>query len=300
MFFAGFDLTQIAVPAGELRVRIGGSGPALLLLHGTPQTHAMWHALADRLAGRFTVICPDLRGHGGSFKPEPSADHANHAAAAMALDMVALMTRLGHPDFAIGGHGRGTDVARRIALQHPARVTHLLALDSVPPTPRADPDLMAGALARYPGLWFFEPLPLDEHVVSLAPDAWFNGHGDGRPRAPAYLHPQALDDYLAAAASPSAIAGMTQSFRAAAGIDRHQEAALLAGGHRIACPTTVLWSAHGHLGGWYDPRHLWQAICTHRVDGAAIEAGPHLAEEAPDQVADWFHSALRPAEAAVA
>jgi haloacetate dehalogenase len=260
----------------------------------------MWHALAPLLADRFTLICPDLRGHGGSFKPPASPDHANHGARAMAEDGAALMTALGHRDFAIGGHGRGTEVAHRLALAHPTRVTHVLVLDSVPAAPRASGPDMAGALASYPGLWFFEPLPLDEHVVSLAPEAWFNGHADGRPRAPAFLHPDALADYLAAARDADAVRGMTESYRAAAGIDRLEAAMLHAQGRKIECPTTILWSARGHLGGWYDPRQSWQTYCAQPVAGAAIEAGPHLAEEAPDAVAGWFRRVPNQTEAAVA
>jgi haloacetate dehalogenase len=300
MFFDGFDLTSIAVPGGWLRVRIGGTGPALLLVHGTPKTHAMWHAVADRLADRFTVICPDLRGHGGSFKPDAGPDHAPHSARAMAADLIGLMDALGHPTFAIGGHGRGAQVAHRLALEHPERVTRLTVLDSVPERSRPADGDMASSLASYPGLWFFKPLPLDEHVLSLSPRAWFNAHDEGAPRAPDYLHPKALADYLDAARDPRAVVGMTESFRAAGGVDRLEERMLRARGLRIACPTDVLWSARGHLGGWYDPRTTWQDWCVQRVDGEALPCGPHLAEELPDQVAGWLLGSVTQSQAAVA
>jgi haloacetate dehalogenase len=155
----------------------------------------------------------------------------------------------------------------------------------VPDAPRAEGD-MAGMLGSFPGLWFFEPRPLAEQVVSLAPEAWFNDHQDGQPRAPGWMHPSALSDYLAMARDPASMAAMKESFRAAATIDRLQMAVARAQGRRIACETVVLWGTHGHLGGWYDPRAAWQAVCAGRVSGLAIEAGHYLAEQAPQEVID--------------
>ena len=132
MFFPGFDLQTTTVPGGTVRYRVGGSGPALLLLHGNPQTHAMWHQVAPAMAKRFTVVCPDLRGYGGSEKPPATPDHAPYAKTAMARDVTDLMTQLGHASFAVGSHDRGARVAHRLALDAPDRVTKLAVMDIVP------------------------------------------------------------------------------------------------------------------------------------------------------------------------
>jgi haloacetate dehalogenase len=297
MFFDGFELTSVQLRQGRVRLRIGGSGPPLLLLHGALQTHAMWNAVAPRLARDHFVICPDLRGHGGSFRPVPTADHAAHGAQAMAEDMLALMDALGVEAFSVAGHDRGADVAHRLALAAPLLVRHLTVLDAVPDAPRAEHD-MAAELGGFPGLWFFEPRPLAEQVVSLAPEAWFNDHQGGVPSAPEWMRRQALAEYLAAADDPAAMAAMKESFRAAATIDRLQAAVARAEGRRIACETLVLWGTHGHLGGWYDPRAAWQAVCDAPVSGQALEAGHYLAEEVPDRVAMLMASADQAAAAA--
>jgi len=301
-FFAGFELATVRLPQGRIRLRVGGGGPALLLLHGDPQTHAMWHAVAGRLAAHFTVYCPDLRGHGGSFKPAPTADHAAHGARAMATDMLALMDHFGHARFAVAGHDRGAQVAHRIALDNQGRVTRLAALDSVPYAARQESGDMASELAGYPGIWIFEPRPLAEQVINLAPEVWFNGHAEGRPQAAPYFHPAALDDYMAAAHDPAALLGIQESYRAAASIDRMEARIARAEGQMVQCPVLALWGTEGQLGGWYDPRAAWRAAAAGPVQGGPIEAGHYLAEEAPDSVGDWMEAffATESAEIAVA
>lgn len=287
MLFPGFDLTELALPRGPIRLRQGGDGPALLLLHGTPQTHLMWHAIAPHLATTMRVICPDLRGHGGSFRPDPEAATATaeYTAAAMADDLAALMDALGHSDFAVAGQGRGAQVALRLALDHPHRVHRLAALEWVPSLPREETKDMAGALATYPGFWFFEPRTLAEQIATLAPRAWFNTHETDQTEAASFFHPEALADYLAAAESPGGRAAIRQSLRAAGGIDRLAERIARAEGWRMAADVLVLWAAQGSIGGWYDPCAPWRDYTTGAVSGAAINAGPYLAEEAPDQLA---------------
>lgn len=131
MFFDGFQLSKLTTSRGSIRLRRGGNGPPLLLLHGNPQTHAMWHAVAPALADRFTVICPDLPGYGGSFKPEATVDHASYAKRTMARDMVELMEHLGHRTFFLAGHDRGGRVAHRLTIDHPERVLKLAVLDII-------------------------------------------------------------------------------------------------------------------------------------------------------------------------
>jgi haloacetate dehalogenase len=197
--FEGFTLDTVAVPGGYLRVRQGGSGPPLLLLHGNPQTHAMWHRVAPVLADRFTVVCPDLRGYGGSFKPDASSDHAPYAKRAMAADMAALMTALGHDTFRVGSHDRGARVAHRLALDHPDRVERLAVLDIVPTLEHFERTDMSFAMGYYHWFWFAQPHPFPENVISAAPDAWFAAHTSREPKPPGFFSPEALADYLAAA-----------------------------------------------------------------------------------------------------
>ena len=153
MFFPGFTLEGVTVKDGAIRVRRGGSGPPLLLLHGNPQTHAMWNAVAPELAKRFTVICPDLRGYGGSLKPPATPDHAPYAKRTMARDMVELMEALGHTRFLIGSHDRGARVAHRLALDSPDRVEKLAVLDIVPTIEHFERTDMDFALGYYHWFW---------------------------------------------------------------------------------------------------------------------------------------------------
>jgi haloacetate dehalogenase len=219
MFFPDFTLEHVPVPGGKIRLRRGGSGPPLLMLHGNPQTHAMWHAVAPALARRFSVVCPDLRGYGGSFKPEATADHAPYAKRAMAQDFVDVMRHLGHEKFMVASHDRGARVAHRLALDHPDRVQRLAVLDIVPTIEHFERADMQFALGYYHWFWFAQPHPFPEVLINAAPDAWFNTHTAREPKSPGFFHPDALADYLAAARDPDMIRGMCEDYRAAAGID---------------------------------------------------------------------------------
>ena len=284
MFFEGFSLTTQAVANGTLRLRTAGSGPPLLLLHGNPQTHAMWHAVAPALAKTHTVVCPDLRGYGGSFKPAPSADHAPYSKRAMARDLIELMAALGHERFAVLAHDRGARVAHRLALDNPARVSRLVVLDIVPTIEHFERTDMAFALGYYHWFWFAQPHPFPEELINAAPTTWFHAHTSREPKPPGFFHPEALKDYLAAAQDPEMIAGMCEDYRAAATIDLEHDRISRAEGRRVECPMTVLWGAKGKIGGWYDPVALWREYCSADVAGHAVDSGHYLAEEAPGEV----------------
>ncbi len=283
-FFDGFTLTSTRVRDGELRLRHGGSGPPLLLLHGNPQTHAMWHAIAPALARRYTVICPDLRGYGGSFKPAASADHAAYAKSSMARDMAELMTLMGHDRFQVVSHDRGARVAHRLALDCPDRVQRLAVLDIVPTIEHFERTDMAFALGYYHWFWFAQPHPFPEELINAAPDAWFRAHTSREPKPPGFFREEALQDYLAAAHDPAAITGMCEDYRAAASIDLQHDRISRAEGRHVLCPMLVLWGAKGKIGGWYDPVVLWREYCSADVTGAAVDSGHYLAEEAPAEV----------------
>ena len=287
MFFDGFKVEKIAAADGILRVRRGGTGPPLLLLHGNPQTHAMWNAVAPALADRFTIVCPDLRGYGASHKPDASADHAPYAKRAMAREVAALMDQFGHRRFFLAGHDRGARVAHRLALDFPDRVRRLALLDIVPTIEhfeRADADF---AMGYYHWFWLAQPHPYPEMLITRAPEDWFRAHTSRGPRND-FFHPDAMADYLAAVRDPAMVRGMCEDYRAAATIDLDHDRASRAAGAKIACPLMVLWGAAGKIEKWYEPLRIWRDYCAADLAGGALPAGHYLAEEAPDAVIARF------------
>lgn len=279
--FPGFRLDRIAVAPGvALRVRIGGAGPPVVLLHGNPQTHVMWHRIAPTLAERFTVVCPDLRGYGFSSKPPPSADHAAHAKRAMAADIVALMAALGFDRFRLVGHDRGGRVAHRLALDYPDRVERLAVLDIIPTLEHFERADMGFALGYYH--WFFlaQPAPLPETLIAADPRFWLLAHSGRHNAPPDVFAAEAFADYLAALHEPGTIAAICEDYRAAASIDLEHDRASRAAGQRIRCPLLVLWGAKGRVGGWYDVPAIWRLYAA-QVQGVPVPAGHYLAEEAP-------------------
>jgi haloacetate dehalogenase len=288
MLFPGFALEEVVVSDGPIRLRHGGSGPPLLLLHGNPQTHFMWHAVAPELAGRFTVVCPDLRGYGGSLKPPATPDHAPYAKKAMARDMVEVMERLGHRRFLIGSHDRGARVAHRLALDYPDRVEKLAVLDIVPTIEHFERADMAFALGYYHWFWFAQPHPFPEVLINAAPEVWFKAHTTRGPKSEELFHPEALADYLAAARNPDTIRGICEDYRAAASIDLEHDRTSREAGVRIQCPLLVLWGAKGKIGKWYDALAIWRRYCANELTGGPVASGHYLAEEAPGEVIQRF------------
>ncbi len=287
-FFDGFALDAVTVAGGDIRLRHGGDGPPLLLLHGNPQTHAMWHAVAPALAQRFRVICPDLRGYGGSFKPGATGDHAPYAKKQMARDMAQLMEHLGHNEFFVGSHDRGARVAHRMALDFPDRVRKLAVLDIIPTIEHFERAGMAFAMGYYHWFWFAQRHPLPESVISAAPEIWFRAHTSREPKGDGFFHPDALADYLAAVRNPEMIRGMCEDYRAAATIDLDHDRESREKGQKIRCPLLVLWGRKGKIGEWYAPLDIWRGYCAAEVSGDSVDSGHYLAEEAPGDVLDRF------------
>ncbi|HZO94911.1 MAG TPA: alpha/beta hydrolase [Candidatus Baltobacteraceae bacterium] len=281
--FEGFALERIDVGEATLRVRRGGSGPPLLLLHGHPQTHVMWHRIAPRLAEEFTVVAPDLRGYGESSKPPTTEDHEPYSKRAMARDAVALMRAFGFERFAVAGHDRGGRVAYRLALDHPERVERLAVLDIIPTGEhfrRAD---MKFGLGYWH--WFFlaQPYPFPEAVIAANPDAFFSG----RPNRANVHSPEALDDYLRCYRNPETIHAACEDYRAAATYDFALDEADR-GVKTIAAPLLALWAAHGALPAWYDVLAVWRDWAGD-VRGGPIDSGHFMPEEAPEET----YAALR-------
>jgi haloacetate dehalogenase len=288
MLFPGFTVEQVTVKEGRIRLRRGGSGPPLLLLHGNPQTHLMWHSVAPELAKRFTVICPDLRGYGCSFKPPATPDHAPYAKSAMARDMVEVMEHFGHRRFLVGSHDRGARVAHRLALDFPEKVEKLAVMDIVPTIEHFERADMAFALGYYHWFWLAQPHPFPEVLINAAPEVWFKAHTTRGPKSEELFHPGALADYLAAVRSPDTIRGICEDYRAAASIDLEHDRASRAAGIKIQCPLLVLWGAKGKIARWYDALAIWRKYCAAEMTGGPVDSGHYLAEEAPGQVLERF------------
>jgi haloacetate dehalogenase len=208
MFFAGFTLETREAAGKAFRLRRGGSGPPLLLLHGNPQTHAMWHKLAPVLAQRFTVICPDLTGYGFSTKPPVSDDHAAYTKRAMAADMRALMQGLGFARFAVVSHDRGARVAHRLALDAPEAVEKLCVMGIVPTLHHFETGGMDFAMGYYH--WFFlaQPHPKPERMILRDVEDWFDLHTSREPKDKSFFHAEARADYLAALHLPGTVAAI--------------------------------------------------------------------------------------------
>jgi haloacetate dehalogenase len=282
----GITLDERFVDAGGVRVRVRtlGSGDPVLLLHGYPETLAMWSRVALLLAERFTVVATDLRGYGASSKPPGTPDHAGYSKRAMALDQVRVMDALGHGRFAVVGHDRGGRVAHRMALDHPHRVRRLAVLDIVPTLHMFEH--VDRAMATEYFHWFFlaRPAPLPELLIGAEPDAWLESRFRGRHAGGARIDAAAMEDYRRHFRDPAAIHASCEDYRAAASIDLEHDREDRAAGRRIQAPLLVLWGSSSYVGRHFDPVEAWGGYAGN-VRGSAIAADHYLAEEAPGETA---------------
>ncbi|MDP4795791.1 MAG: alpha/beta hydrolase [Rhodospirillales bacterium] len=279
--FDGFQTRELPGADGTtIHTRIKGDGPPLLLLHGYPQTHTIWHLIAPALAKDFTVVAADLRGYGDSSKPQGAPDHSNYSKRAMAADMVAVMRGLGFETFAVVGHDRGGRVAHRMALDHPDVITGLVVLDIVPTyTLFAETD-KAFALGYYH--WFFlaQPAPLPESLIGADPVFFMDtkmGHWSAKE---AVFSDAAMAEYRRCFSDPRTIHASCEDYRAAATVDLEHDAADL--NRKVICPTLALWGEFGLMHKTFDVLATWQERC-HQLSGRVMPCGHFLPEEAPDQ-----------------
>jgi haloacetate dehalogenase len=291
--FEEFETATIASEETTIFTRRCGSGPAVLLLHGFPETHLMWRSVAPLLARHFTVVCADLRGYGRSGCPPSRPDHAPYTKRAMAADMVAVMGRLGFPRFSVAGHDRGGRVAYRLALDHPESVERLAVLDVLPVAEvweRADKRFATG---YWPWSLLAQPEPLPERLLSAAPDAVVDNALSGWGSSADAFSAAVRAEYVAALRDGEHLHAICEEYRAAATLDHDHDLADRLAGHRIACPVLALWSAHGALNTWYEeaggPLGLWRAWASD-VDGAAVSGGHFFPEELPQQTAEALGS----------
>lgn len=277
--FPGFQSTRVSTGGAEINLVHGGKGPPLLLLHGYPQTHAIWHRIAPRLAERFTVVATDLRGYGDSSKPHGLPDHSNYSKRSMALDQVEVMQHLGFERFALVGHDRGGRVAHRLALDHPGRVTRLAVLDIVPTLTMYRRTTEAFARAYYHWFFLIRPEPFPERLIGADPRFFIEQNMGSRHAGLSAFSPDAFSEYVRCFSDPSAIHASCEDYRAAASIDlEHDEADL---NRKLACPLLALWGSKGIIERCFSPLSDWRERAE-SVTAKALDCGHYLPEEAPD------------------
>jgi haloacetate dehalogenase len=264
----------------QLHTIVGGFGPPLLLLHGHPQTHVIWHKLAPVLSERFTVIACDLRGYGDSSKPAGASDHGNYSKRVMATDVLRVMQKLGFERFRVMAHDRGARVAHRLAADHPDAVERLVLLDIAPTL--AMYEQTTDAFARAYWHWFFliQPAPLPERLIEADPAAYVREVMGRRSAGLAPFDPRALREYERCMALPGSAHGLCEDYRAAAGIDLEHDRADRDAGRQLRMPLLVLWGEQGVVHRCFDPLREWQRLAD-RVDGGALPCGHYIPEESP-------------------
>lgn len=260
---------------------VGGDGPPLLLLHGHPQTHAIWHKVAPTLAQRFTVVACDLRGYGDSSKPAGTADHGNYSKRTMARDALRVMQSLGFERFRVLAHDRGARVAHRLGMDHAAAVERMVLLDIAPTL--AMYEQTTDAFARAYWHWFFliQPAPLPERLIEADPSRYIRDLMGGRSAGLSPFDPRALREYERCAALPGAAHGVCEDYRAAAGIDLEHDRADREAGKRLTIPLLVLWGEQGVVHRCFQPLQEWRRVALD-VDGGPLPCGHYIAEEAPE------------------
>ena len=280
-FFPGFETRRIDVGDGiEIPCVIGGSGPPLLLLHGHPQTHAIWHRVAPALAAAHTVVATDLRGYGDASKPPGEPDHANYAKRTMARDQLAVMAALGHARFDVLAHDRGARVAHRLAADHPQAVRRLVLLDIAPTLAMYEQTTEAFARAYWHWFFLIQRAPLPERLIEADPAGYIRSTMGSRDAGLAPFDARALAEYERCLALPGAAHALCEDYRASAGIDLEHDRADREAGRRLAMPLLVLWGARGIVERCFRPRDEWRRVADD-VRGEALPCGHYIPEEAP-------------------
>jgi len=283
MFGEQFKQSRVACAEVEINLVQGGSGSPLLLLHGYPQTHVMWHNVAPALAEHFHVVCADLRGYGDSSKPEGRADHGTYSKRTMARDMVEVMAQLGYSEFHVAGHDRGARVTHRMALDHPDKVFKACMMDIAPTLHMFRTTDQEFATGYYHWFFLIQPDGLPEHMIGLDPDHYLRSKIGKWSGANAVFAPEALAEYLRCFRDPAMIHASCEDYRAAASLDlQHDEQDL---DKKIACPVLVLWGAEGLVARKYQVLDVWREHAR-QVEGRALDCGHFLPEEVPDVVVE--------------
>ena len=291
-FFSEFELSTIKTKRGIIRYRKAGKGPALLMLHGNPQTHAMWHKIAPKLVKEYTVICPDIPGYGKSFKPSVTENHEPYSKVNMASDLINFMELLGFDKFYILGHDRGARIAHRLALNYSKNVIKMILLDIIPTIEHFERTNMEFAMGYYHWFWLAQRSPIPESVINKAPEEWFFAHTSREKKDKDFFHPMALSDYLECIKNPETINAICEDYRAAATIDMIDDKKSRDDNIKINVPLLILWGNKGKLEQWYQTLSIWEKYCSKEVKGNAINSGHYLAEENPGEVIESIKNFL--------
>jgi len=285
LFDGRFALERRLIDGVAINFRHGGDGPPLLLLHGFPQSHVLWHRIAAQLASRFTLVMPDLRGYGDSARPGSGPDHAAYSKRALARDVGGLMRSLGFESFLVCGHDRGGRVAHRLALDAPQMVRQMVLLDISPTRTMYERTNMQFASLYYHWFFLIQPEPLPERLIGADPVFYLHKKigGFGSQRLDIF-DPRALAEYERCFTLPGAVHSMCEDYRASASIDLEHDRADAA--QKIACPLHVLWGERGVVHRLFTPISDWQEKCSLPVTGRPLPSGHYIAEECPDILAD--------------
>ncbi len=292
-WFEGFDAADHPVNGTVIHARTGGraDGPPLLLVHGFPQTHVMWHRVAQLLVPHFRLVLADLRGYGRSAKPADEPGHAQQSKRTMAADLVALMRSLGHERFAVCGHDRGGRVAHRMALDHAGAVAKLCVIDIAPTLDMYEATDMRFASLYYHWFHLIQPAPLPERMIEGCASDYLRAKlGRWGTEGAAHIEPEALEEYERCWCNPATIHAACEDYRAAFGIDLEHDRASRAAGQKIGCDLLVLWGERGVVNRLFDPPALWRAQCAGRVEGRTMPAGHYIPEELPAETAAALHA----------
>ena len=281
--FAGFQKDQRHVNGVDIAYRIGGSGPGLLLLHGHPQTHVIWHKIAGDLAKHFTVVAADLRGYGDSARPAADEQHLNYSKREMGRDGVALMDSLGFSEFSVLAHDRGARVAHRLALDHPSAVQRMVLLDIAPTLSMYTQTDEAFARAYWHWFFLIRPAPLPETLIEANPEQYLRSVMGSRSAGLKPFTDEAFSEYLRCISLPGSARGICEDYRASASVDLEHDRADIEAGRQLNMPLLALWGAEGTVGRCFNPLHEWQQVATD-VRGKALPGGHYLAEEIPEQL----------------
>ena len=283
--FKAFTVSSVQGPAGRLHALCGGQGAPLLLLHGHPQSHVMWHAVAEKLAKSFTVVLMDLRGYGDSERVASDESHHSYSKRAMALDVIAVMRHFGFDTFQVLAHDRGARVAHRLAVDHPGAVQRLMLLDIAPTLGMYEHTTDAFARAYWHWFFLIQPSPLPESLIDSDPVRYVRSVMGKRHAGLEAFSPAALAEYERCAQIPGTGMSICEDYRAAATIDLDHDRADVAGGAKLAQPLRVLWGEHGAVAKCFDVLELWRERASN-VSGLSLPCGHYIAEEAPALLMD--------------
>ena len=279
--FEHFTQRRMAVNGTEIACRIAGQGEPLLLLHGHPQTQAIWHKVAPYLTSQFTVVLADLRGYGDSGKPEPDAEHLNYSKREMAQDQFELMAALGFNQFSVVAHDRGARVAHRLALDHPQAVKRLVLMDIAPTLSMYRQTTETFARAYWHWFFLIRPAPLPEALIMADADLYLRSVMGSRSAGMQPFTEEAYADYLRCLQLDGTARGVCEDYRASAGIDLQHDEADVNAGRKVKCPLLVLWGEQGTVGKCFAPLAEWEKVAEN-VQGEALPCGHYIAEEQPE------------------